>query len=117
MQKEHVYYVYILASAARVLYIGMTSGLPRRIWKHQHKNYPGFTSHFHFRRLVYYEMYDRVDRAIAREKQLKRWRREKKIWLIERANPDWTDLSLDWFKEEPRLGLSTPAAVGGLRSG
>lgn len=79
MHKEHLYYVYILASAARVLYIGMTSELPRRVWKHQHKNYAGFTSKFRFCRLVYYELYDRVDRAISREKQLKRWRRKKKI--------------------------------------
>lgn len=107
MQKEHRYYVYILASAARVLYIGMTGELPRRVWKHQHKAYPGFTSKFRFCRLVYYETYDRVDVAISREKQLKRWRRDKKIWLIERVNPDWKDLSEAWFKE-PRLGPSTP---------
>jgi len=108
LHKEHLYYVYILASAARVLYIGMTSGLPRRIWKHQHKAYPGFTSRFRFCRLVYYEVYDRVDVAIAREKQLKRWRREKKIWSIERSNRDGKDWSADWFKQDPRPAPSTP---------
>jgi putative endonuclease len=109
LRRERHYYVHILASAARVLYIGITNHIRKRVWQHQHKTSPGFTEHFHFCRLVYYDTFTDVRVAIAREKQLKRWRREKKIWLIERVNRDWKDLSQDWFTENPRLGPSTRA--------
>jgi len=95
--KEHIYYVYIIASAARVLYIGMTNKLRKRVWEHKNGTFEGFTSKFRSCRLVYCESFDRVENAINREKQLKRWRREKKIWLIERQNRDWHDLSDGWF--------------------
>jgi putative endonuclease len=106
------YYVYILASAARVLYIGMGNNLHRRTWQHKTKYFEGFTSKFHFCRLVYWESFDDVRKAIHREKQLKGWRREKKIKLIESMNPDWHDLSEGWYPEldkSPRPGPSTRA--------
>jgi putative endonuclease len=97
----HDYYVYIVASRSRVLYIGVTNDLPRRIWEHQHKLLPGFTSKYNVSQLVYFEDFRNVRDAIAREKQLKGWRREKKIMLIESTNPAWRDLSRDW-EEIPR---------------
>jgi putative endonuclease len=97
----HDYYVYFVASQSRVLYIGVTNDLPRRIWEHQHKLLPGFTSKYNVSQLVYFEDFRNVRDAIAREKQLKGWRREKKIMLIESVNPTWQDLSRDW-EEIPR---------------
>jgi putative endonuclease len=88
-----MYYVYILASRSRNLYIGVTGDLDRRILEHKNKLVRGFTSRYNIHRLVYYEVYGNVTSAIAREKELKGWRREKKIVLIERENPTWDDLS------------------------
>ena len=88
-----MYYVYILASRSRNLYIGVTGDLDRRIFEHKNKLVRGFTSQYNIHRLVYYEVYGNVTSAIAREKELKGWRREKKIMLIERENPTWDDLS------------------------
>jgi putative endonuclease len=104
--RERRYYVYILASAARVLYTGMTNSLDRRMWQHENKEFDGFTVKFRFCRLVYFESFDDVRKAIDREKQIKRWRREKKVWLIESLNPDWKDLRVARVKEQgmaPRL--------------
>ncbi len=95
------YYVYIVANATKLLYIGITSGLRKRVWKHKNKMLPGYTSHWHVCRLVYFEKFGDVRSAIDREKQLKRWRREKKIELIESMNPNWHDLSEGWY-DSPR---------------
>lgn len=89
--------MYILASAARVLYVGFTSDLRGRVLEHRTGRFEGFSSKFHECRLVYFEPFDDSNFAIAREKQIKRWRREKKIWLIESANRDWHDLSEAWY--------------------
>ena len=91
-----VFHVYILASHSRVLYIGMTNHLESRISDHKQNLVPGFTSKYHVTRLVYFEPFNDVRDAIAREKQLKRWRRDKKIVLIEGTNPNWRDLSEDF---------------------
>jgi putative endonuclease len=89
-----LYHVYILASIQRVLYVGVTGEFERRVIEHKTHKYPqSFTAQYNVTRLVYFEEYTRVEDAIAREKQFKRWRRSKKVALIERANPDWTDLS------------------------
>ena len=96
--KERFFYVYIIASAARVLYIGITGNLHKRVWEHKNGVFEGFTSKFKACRLVYWESFDRVENAIDREKQLKRWRREK-VHLIEKQNRDWHDLSDGWFKD------------------
>ncbi len=90
------YFVYILASKSGVLYIGVTNDLARRMFEHRHKLVLGFTGKYNVSRLVYFESFGDIRDAIAREKQLKGWRREKKVALIERENPIWRDLSDPW---------------------
>jgi putative endonuclease len=86
--------VYILASFHRVLYIGVTGKLEERVIEHKSHKYPrSFTAQYNCTRLVYVEQFDRVVDAIAREKQLKGWRRDKKLRLIQSLNPDWIDLA------------------------
>ena len=92
---DNNYYVYITASISRVLYIGVTNNLTRRIWEHKQKLVPGFTEKYRVDRLVYYEATPDVLSAIVREKQLKGYRREKKTVLIHAMNPQWQDLYLD----------------------
>lgn len=90
---ERSYWVYILASdRAGTLYIGVTSDLLGRVYEHREGLTPGFTTRYGVKRLVYFEAFDEIDAAIAREKQLKRWRRDWKLNLIERHNPEWIDL-------------------------
>lgn len=108
---EHSYYVYILASKSRTLYIGVTNNLEVRIRQHRNGTFGGFTSEYKIHRLVYYERFTWIHSAIAREKQLKRWRREKKVWLIERENPTWEDLSAEWG-QPARLSFRDPATAG-----
>jgi len=79
------------------LYIGVTNDLIRRVIEHKNGKIKGFTSKYNIKNLVYYEMGDNINEALFREKQLKGWRREKKVALIESINPDWHDLSRDWF--------------------
>ena len=86
------YYVYILSSEKKTLYIGVTNDLPRRIWEHREDLIEGFSKQYAIRRLVYYGTTDDIRSAIAREKQLKSRRREKKEFLIRNMNPDWSDL-------------------------
>ena len=87
------YYVYILTNDRdKLLYIGVTNDLQRRVYEHKNGMFEGFTKDYGIHKLVYYEMCHDVKDAIKREKQLKNWRREKKIALIERMNPSWKDL-------------------------
>jgi len=87
------YVVYILASGKLgTLYVGVTSDLLRRLYEHRNKLVPGFTSDHGVHRLVWFEQHGSIEAAIAREKRLKRWRRDWKIALIEESNPDWHDL-------------------------
>ena len=95
MQKQ--FYVYILSSYTQRLYIGMTSDLEGRIWQHKDKTFEGHSDKYNIDRLVYVEMFERADDAIAREKQLKKWSRQKKIDLIVKDNPFWRDLTIDLF--------------------
>ena len=88
-------YVYIMTNRTRRLYIGATNDLGRRVYEHQHRLVPGFTSKYFLERLVYFEDTDDIGAAIAREKELKGWRRSKKIALIQKVNPQWSDLSRD----------------------
>jgi len=98
MLREYRFYVYILQSCSRrALYIGMTNNLHRRVFEHKTRRHEGFTDRYNTVRLVYWERYEDVYKAIAREKQVKRWRREKKMWLIQRFNPGWKDLAADWI--------------------
>lgn len=88
--------VYILASRRNgTLYVGVTSDLVRRIWQHKSDAVPGFTSRYAVHRLVWYETAESMEVAIAREKELKNWRRRRKLALIESANPGWRDLYSD----------------------
>ncbi len=79
-----------------MLYVGVTNDLRRRMWEHTRKINDGFAAKYGICRLVYYEPFDFVQNAIAREKQLKRWRRDKKVNLIATTNPGWVDLSCEW---------------------
>ncbi|HXM97759.1 MAG TPA: GIY-YIG nuclease family protein [Candidatus Dormibacteraeota bacterium] len=88
-----VYHLYILASANGVLYTGVTNNLERRVTQHKQKLLAGFTKKYEVIRLVYFEPFGDVRNAIAREKQIKRWRREKKLNLIHSTNPGFCDLS------------------------
>jgi putative endonuclease len=88
-----MFYVYLLASRKHgTLYLGITNDLVRRVFEHKQKLLPGFSSRYGVHRLVWFEAYDDPTTAIAREKELKKWRRDWKIALIERDNPDWLDL-------------------------
>ncbi len=89
--------VYILASRRNgTLYVGVTSNLPKRVWEHKNDLVEGFTKRYQVHLLVYYELLDTMADAIAREKQIKGWRRALKIKTIETANPDWRDLFADF---------------------
>jgi len=88
-----MFYVYLTASKKHgTLHLGVTNDLVRRIYQHKSKAVPGFTSRHNVVRLVWYEVYDDPTNAIAREKDIKKWRRDWKIRLIEEENPDWQDL-------------------------
>jgi putative endonuclease len=91
------YYVYIMASKSRVLYTGVTNNLERRVYEHENKLVEGFTRKYNVNRLVFFEETTDVYAALNREKQIKGWLRSKKIALIESVNPQWKDLSLDWY--------------------
>jgi putative endonuclease len=90
--------VYIMTNRPRshVLYTGVTGKLTRRVFQHKNKLVPGFTSRYNLTRLAYYESFVYPDAAIAREKEIKGWRRSKKIRLIESMNPHWYDLAESW---------------------
>jgi putative endonuclease len=93
-----VYHVYILASATGVLYVGVTNDLERRVAQHKESRLPGFTKRYGVSRLVYFEPFGDVRNAISREKEIKGWRREKKLALIRSANPTFRDLSRDFHR-------------------
>ena len=89
-----MYWVYILANwDHRVLYTGVTNDLTRRLYEHKSGLHEGFTKKYRVTNLVYFEQTSDVNAAIAREKQIKGWRREKKDALVEQVNPEWNDLS------------------------
>ena len=90
-------YVYVLASGFKHLYIGVTSHLELRVGQHKDGTYPcSFTDRYNIKQLVYFERFAQMQTAIAREKQLKRWSRVKKIRLVVAENPEWRDLSEEW---------------------
>ena len=96
----HQYYLYIITNKKNgVLYIGVTNNLERRMLEHKNKLIKGFSSRYNLDKLVYLEAYQYVEDAIKREKNMKKWKREWKINFIVEANPDWGDLSKDWFEE------------------
>jgi putative endonuclease len=93
---QRMFYVYILANRTRRLYIGVTRNLIRRLFEHRNGIKTKFAHRYNIHRLVYWETVNDPRAAISREKQLKGWRREKKIALIESMNPNWKDLSIEW---------------------
>jgi len=95
--KDYNFYVYILTNwNDTVMYIGMTNNLERRLYEHKNKLVEGFTQKYNVSKLVYYEHGTDVHAVIAREKEIKKWRREKKNNLVTSMNPTWKDLSLEW---------------------
>jgi putative endonuclease len=97
MARSKTCYVYIMASQSRALYVGFTNNIQRRVYQHKTGEIEGFTQRYRIDALVCFESFGDVSSAIAREKQIKRWARGKKLRLIERANPLWQDLSDGWY--------------------
>ena len=97
--KNHNYYIYIISNwNNKVIYIGITNDLERRIYEHKNRIFEGFSKKYNLNKLVYYEYTNDVNAAIRREKEIKKWRREKKNKLIESINPEWKDLAEEIFK-------------------
>ena len=103
---NYEFWVYILTSRSGTLYVGVTGYLGTRIIQHKIDSIESFTKKYQVHRLVYYESYQYVQTAIRREKQLKGWRRAKKIVLIEKMNPRWQDLAENWGREMRFRGQS-----------
>ncbi len=105
MNREINPVVYIIASQRNgTIYTGVTSNIMQRIWQHREGILPGFTKRYSAKRLVWFEQHGAMESAIAREKQIKAWKREWKLALIEETNPDWRDLAEDFgFDPMPRL--------------
>ena len=98
MSRDRRYYcVYILGSLSGTLYVGFSGNLHKRIFQPKFHHFEGFTHKYDVTRLLYWESYDEVHRAIGREKQLKGWSRAKKIALIVKRNPHWVDLAAEWY--------------------
>ena len=102
------YFVYIMSSQHRALYIGVTIKLDRRVFQHKAHFFAGFTAKYNVSNLVYFERYSNVYRAIGREKELKGWLRQKKLSLIESTNPNWKDLSYGWYQKISMVQLKPP---------
>lgn len=105
--------VYILASGRHgTIYIGVTSDPAKRIHQHRSGEVAGFTSRYDIKRLVHFEMFEDMLAAITREKQLKAWRRDWKVALIERGNPFWEDRSIEWgFEPLPAREARAPSVT------
>lgn len=98
MNNNFKFYVYILANKSnRVLYVGVTNNLNRRLYEHKNKLIEGFTKKYNVNKLIYFEETENVKSAILREKEIKKWRREKKENLINTINSEWKDLSDEWM--------------------
>nr|WP_321467012.1 GIY-YIG nuclease family protein [uncultured Desulfobulbus sp.] len=95
-----MYYVYCLTNMNnKVMYVGMTNNLVRRVYEHKTKQVSGFTEKYNVNKLVYFEESPSAYAAITREKEIKSWRRDKKNLLVSTLNPEWNDLSEGWFDE------------------
>ena len=98
-RQDRQYYVYLMTNSVRTLYVGVTNDIERRVYEHKHKLVDGFTKKYNLTWLAYYEETSDVTAAIEREKQIKSWRRSKKVALIESMNPQWKDLSMEWYRD------------------
>jgi putative endonuclease len=105
------YYVYIMSSHTRTLYVGVTNNLLRRVYEHKQKLIPGFTSRYNLTWLIYCAEGSDVREAIAREKQIKAWSRAKKVALIEEMNPEWEDLAAAWYSESKHPTRETDSSL------
>jgi putative endonuclease len=117
MRPPKRFFVYMMTNGPRgaTLYVGITGDLRFRVWQHKSKLVAGFTSRYNLTRLVYYQCFFFPDEAIAREKEIKGWRRSKKIKLIESMNPRWEDLARDWqdmYKPETAVRREIPRPAG-----
>lgn len=118
MARRKTYFVYILSNRSKTLYIGLTNNLRRRVFEYKNGIGSDFATKYKLERLIYFERFDDVRRAIDREKQLKGWRRLKKIALIVALNPTWSDLCAELYKRhqyQPELHRSFDSA-GALAS-
>ena len=106
MNEQRRYFVYIMANASKRLYTGMTNSIRRRVREHKPKLTPGFAAQYNMTRLVYFESFEDVRKAIEREKQIKAWTRAKRLTLVESVNPRWDDLSREW--DQPETFRFTP---------
>jgi putative endonuclease len=97
-------FVYMMANAERMIYIGVTSDLEKRVSQHKNNEHVGFTQKYNLKRLVYYEPFGDIRAAIEREKQLKGWVRSRKVALIRKLNPKWLDLGNDWVTRGKPIG-------------
>ena len=112
----HQYFIYLLTNRWKnVLYTGVTNSLERRIWQHKNGAIPGFTKKYNCHYLVHYEVFDRIEQAIEREKQIKGWTRAKKNALVETSNPEWHDLAAEWYADGPPANEGGPAPSARLR--
>ncbi len=99
-QNKQSSFVYIVANwTGKVIYIGVPSNLEKRIYEHKNKIYKGFSQKYNVDKLVYFEQFEDIELAIMREKEVKKWRREKKDKLINSLNPEWDDLSIIWYED------------------
>jgi putative endonuclease len=105
---ERTYWVYIRTNQSGMLYTGVTGNLPRRIHEHRHRLVPGFARRYKIDQLIYAEPFSEVRDAIAREKQLKAWRRSHKVTLIDSVNLEWNDLGEIWFGLKDAMNLGSP---------
>ena len=100
------------SSSRRALYTGLTNNLHKRAFEHKNHFIEGFTDSYNVTRLVYFESFDDIRNAIDREKQIKRWRREKKVALVSRFNPSWSDLAAGWHETQgPSTRSSSQSSV------
>ena len=104
---EKTYCVYILSSRSRILYTGVTSRLMERVKEHREATRPSFTQRYRIHRLVYFETFANAKSAIACEKLIKSYTRAQKIALIEKRNPTWTDLAVEYFPQYPKKADSS----------
>lgn len=109
--REYKFFVYIMARKSRVLYTGITNDLPVRVFEHKTRRFAGFTKQYQVHRLVYVESFRYVRSAIAREKEIKHWTRQRRVELIESLNPTWEDLAASWFSENLLANPDAPPVI------
>jgi len=114
--KRKSYCVYIMGSLSGTLYIGVTGNLHKRAFEHKFHHRESFTDKYDVERLLHWDSFGDVHKAIAREKQLKGWRRSKKVGLIESLNPHWLDLAKDWYPWMKECGIGRDASTTPGRS-